>query len=51
VGLKVNGKGEDDGYPGRYYGVLRNTVVIPVIFGIKIESESVIGRNGSSKQV
>jgi hypothetical protein len=26
-----------DGYPGRYYGVLRNTRVIPAIFESKIE--------------
>jgi hypothetical protein len=25
------------GYPGRYYAVLRNTVVIPAIFGSKFE--------------
>jgi hypothetical protein len=36
------------GYPGRYYTVLRNTPVIPEIFGVKIESVAV--KNGSPKQ-
>ena len=39
----------DIGYPGRYYTVLRNTPVIPEVFGVKIESVAV--KNGSPKQV
>jgi hypothetical protein len=42
-------KGLTFGYPGRYYTVLRNTGVIPAIFGAKIES--VVGKNFSPKQV
>jgi hypothetical protein len=38
-----------DGYPGRYYTVLRNTPVIPEVFSVKIESVAV--KNGSPKQV
>ena len=37
------------GYPGRYYTVLRNTGVIPAIFGAKIGS--VVGNNFLPKQV
>jgi hypothetical protein len=37
------------GYPGRYYGVLRNTGVIPALFGVEIGS--ITGRNGSPKPV
>jgi hypothetical protein len=38
-----------NGYPGRYYTVLRNTGVIPAIFGAKIGS--VVGNNFLPKQV
>jgi hypothetical protein len=38
-----------NGYPGRYYTVLRNTPVIPEFFGVKIES--VVDKDGSPKQV
>ncbi len=37
------------GYPGRYYTVLRNTGVIPAVFGAKIGS--VVGNNFLPKQV
>jgi hypothetical protein len=42
-------KQNPDGYPGRYYTVLRNTPAIPEFFGVKIES--VVVKNGSPKQV
>ena len=40
------------GYPGRYYAVLRNTVVIPAIFGSKFEDVArKIGSNWWSESV